>query len=73
MLIGPRAGPWTADAAGGAIAVTEVTADDAEYVVRVRATDPSGAYSNVNVTINRSRTRTKRRRLQRRVRIRGRP
>ena len=31
--------------------MTDVTANDAEYVLRVRATDPSGAYSNVNVTV----------------------
>ena len=47
-----EAGALTADASGGAIAVTEVTADDAEYVLRVRATDPSGSYGNVNVTIS---------------------
>ncbi len=44
-------GALTADEVGGAIAVTDVTEDDAEYVLRVRATDPSGAYSNVNVTV----------------------
>ena len=46
-----ESGALTADAVGGAIAVSEVTANDAKYVLRVRATDPSGAYANVNVTI----------------------
>ena len=41
----------TADTVGGALASTNVENNE-EYVLRVRATDPSGAYSNVNVTIN---------------------
>ena len=40
----------TADTAGGARAATSV-ANDEMYVLRVKATDPSGAYSNVNVTV----------------------
>ena len=43
-------GTLAADTAGGAIGAT-LTANDEMYVLRVRATDPSGGYSNVNVTI----------------------
>ena len=38
------------DATGGAIAATD-DANNEMYVLRVRATDPSGSYGNVNVTI----------------------
>ena len=48
----------TADQTGGAIAVPSSsetadpqTAANEMYVLRVRATDPSGAYANVNVTV----------------------
>ena len=44
-----------ADTTGGARAVESgdagAAANDAMYILRVRATDPSGAYSNVNVTV----------------------
>ena len=45
-----EAGTLPADTTGGAIEAT-ATADNEMYILRVRATDPSGAYSNVNVTV----------------------
>ena len=40
----------TADPVGGAVASTDA-ADNEKYILRVRATDPSGAYANVNVAV----------------------
>ena len=44
-------GTLAIDDVGGAVAATPVPNDEM-FVLRVRATDPSGAYANVNVTVS---------------------